>query len=418
MGAGQEFSLRSVAVSAYGPTILYSAATGGMLPLVALAARDSGATVGLAAMIMTVYSVGSLLMSVPASLITARFGERAALVSSGLISAAGMSVTALTTSLWALSLGLFAAGLGNSVFSLARQSFLSAAAPPAMRARALSTLGGTARIGTFIGPFIMAGLMSFTSLRGAFLASSLLALLAALLSWTVPDDAALARRIAPSAAPEAAEAAAASRIHVRDVFRERRRTLSTIGVAMVLLSAVRQTKYSIVPLWAAHIGLDAQTTAIIVGLSSGADMLLFYPAGRIMDLKGRWITATACFLGLGLSILAISFTTAPWTLLITAILLGLGNGFGSGIAMTLAADLSPDPGRQQFLGLWRVIQESGSLAGPATFAVVADLVSLAAALWWISLIAGAGALLVLRFLPHRPGPVTPMELRTDRSLLS
>ncbi|GAA1346753.1 MFS transporter [Falsarthrobacter nasiphocae] len=415
-----EFSLRSIAVPAYGPAILYSAATGGMLPLVALAARDAGASVGVSAMILTLYSVGSLAMSVPASLITARFGERAALIGSGLVSAAGMSVTGLTTSLWALCVGLFAAGLGVSVFQVARQSFLTVVAPPHMRARALSTLGGMARVGSFTGPFLMAFLLSFTDLRGAFLATAALAALAALLCLAVPSEEALAARVvgarlasgAPGSQRATTPAAAPGpRTRVKDVLGQRKRSLGTIGLAMVLLSAVRQTKYSIVPLWAAHIGLDAQQAAIVVGLSSAADMLLFYPAGRLMDLRGRWIMGVGCLGGMGLSIAGMSLTSGPWTLITAAVAMGLSNGLGSGIAMTLAADLSPDPGRAQFLGLWRLVQESGSLAGPASFALVVDVVSLAAGLWWMALVAFGGVALVVAYLPHRPGPVTPLEER-------
>ena len=43
-------------------------------------------------------------------------------------------------------------GAASSVYTLARQSYLTEIVPPEMRARALSTLGGTLRIGMFTGP--------------------------------------------------------------------------------------------------------------------------------------------------------------------------------------------------------------------------------------------------------------------------
>ena len=45
------------------------------------------------------------------------------------------------------------------MFSLARQAYLTEAIPIRMRARALSTLGGTFRIGLFIGPFVAAAIV-------------------------------------------------------------------------------------------------------------------------------------------------------------------------------------------------------------------------------------------------------------------
>lgn len=41
----QPFSLRGIAVAAFGPTLLYGIGTGAILPVVALTARDLGASV-------------------------------------------------------------------------------------------------------------------------------------------------------------------------------------------------------------------------------------------------------------------------------------------------------------------------------------------------------------------------------------
>ena len=44
---------------------------------------------------------------------------------------------------------------------------------------------------------------------------------------------------------------------------------------------------AVVPLWADHIGLDAALVAVIFGISSAMDMVLFYPAGSASDRFGR-----------------------------------------------------------------------------------------------------------------------------------
>ena len=46
------FSWRQVAVPVYGPTLLVSIGAGAILPLVALSARDLGASVGIAALVV------------------------------------------------------------------------------------------------------------------------------------------------------------------------------------------------------------------------------------------------------------------------------------------------------------------------------------------------------------------------------
>jgi MFS family permease len=97
----------------------------------------------------------------------------------------------------------------------------------------------------------------------------------------------------------------------------------------------------VIPLWALHIGLDPQTTSIIFGLSGAVDMLLFYPAGSVMDRLGRkWVAVPSMFV-LGLAHLLLPLTHTVVTLTLVALLMGIGNGLGAGVIMTLGADASP-----------------------------------------------------------------------------
>ncbi|MBK6887073.1 MAG: hypothetical protein IPH03_12040 [Tetrasphaera sp.] len=56
--------LRPIAVAAYGPTVLSSIGTGAVLPVLALTARDLGASVGTAAVIVSLLGVGMLAATV------------------------------------------------------------------------------------------------------------------------------------------------------------------------------------------------------------------------------------------------------------------------------------------------------------------------------------------------------------------
>jgi MFS family permease len=65
------------------------------------------------------------------------------------------------------------------------------------------------------------------------------------------------------------------------------------------------------------------------------------------------------------------------TLAFTAMLMGFGNGIGSGIVMTLAADISPEAGRPTFLGIWRELADAGSGVGPVILSAVTAVAGLA-----------------------------------------
>ena len=151
---------------------------------------------------------------------------------------------------------------------------------------------------------------------------------------------------------------------VISVLAEHRHILLTLGIGILVISAARATRQSIVPLWAESIGMDAATTAVIFGISAGVDMLLFYPGGAIMDRFGRVYVAVPTMIVLGLGFLLLPLTTGPTSVGLVAALMGLGNGISSGIVLTLGADASPPQDRAQFLGGWRVCSDLGNAAGP------------------------------------------------------
>jgi len=129
---------------------------------------------------------------------------------------------------------------------------------------------------------------------------------------------------------------------------------------------------------------------------------VFYPAGKVMDKYGRMWVAVPCTLLMGLSLLAMPFTSAPVAFVIAALVLGFGNGIGSGIVMTLAADASPVNGRTRFLGLWRLMSDIGASGGPALIAGITGLASLATGIFTIGLAGLLAAWVFWRWLPHAP----------------
>ena len=66
------FSLRKIAVPAFGPSFLFGLGEGAILPVIALTVRQLGGSVALAALMVTMIGIGSLVSNIPASLITAR----------------------------------------------------------------------------------------------------------------------------------------------------------------------------------------------------------------------------------------------------------------------------------------------------------------------------------------------------------
>jgi MFS family permease len=182
-----EFSLWRIAVPAFGPSLLFGLGEGAILPIIPLTARGMGASVPMAALIVALIGIGSLLNNIPASLITARWGERWAIVAAGLWGALGMGLCVCSAHLALFASGCFMVGMAQAVYTLARQSYLTEAVPVSYRARALSTLGGVTRIGMFAGPFLTAAAVHAFGLPAAYAIGIAAVLGAAALGARIPD---------------------------------------------------------------------------------------------------------------------------------------------------------------------------------------------------------------------------------------
>ncbi|UXH76580.1 MFS transporter [Roseateles amylovorans] len=387
------FSLRRIAVPAFGPSLLFGLGEGAILPIVPLMARDLGASVSMAAFVVTLISLGSLLNNIPASVITMRWGERWAIVAAGLWSALGMALCVLTHGLVPFAAGCFMVGMSQAVYNLARQSYLTEAVPAAYRARALSTLGGVMRIGMFIGPFLAAAAVHAFGITAAFGVGIVGVLSAAAVGARLPD--------LESSHP--AGHAAPAPVTLGRILADHQRVFLTIGLGVLLVSAVRASRQAVIPLWAEHLALAPAVASLIYGLAGGVEMLLFYPAGRVMDLKGRRWVAVPSMVIIGAAMLLMPFTTGFVTLLIAATAIGFGNGIGSGLIMTLGADHAPRHGRAYFLGVWRFLSDVGASCGPALLSVLVAGVSLAGGIAVTGGMALLAAVLLGRWIPRRGG---------------
>jgi MFS family permease len=380
-------------VPAFGPSLLFGLGEGAILPIVPLTARELGASVPIAALMVALIGIGSLFNNIPASMITIRWGERWAIVAAGVWSGLGMALCVGTSHLGLFALGCFMVGMSQSVYNLARQSYMTEAVPIEYRARALSTLGGVMRIGMFAGPFLAAGAVHVFGLSAAYVLGIVAVLGAAALGARIPD-----LEMPPVPHGQAAPASTT----IASTLRDHRRVFLTLGIGVVLVSAVRASRQAVIPLWADHLMLAPPVASLVYGLAGAVDMLVFYPAGKVMDKKGRRWVAVPSMLIMGLAMLLMPLTTGTFTLLLAALAIGFGNGIGSGMIMTLGADHSPRHGRAHFLGVWRLMSDIGSSCGPALLSFLAGSLSLAAGIAVTGLIAFAAAGTLAYWIPRRP----------------
>ncbi len=397
--------LRQIAVAAYGPTLLASIGTGAVAPIIALSARERGASVGLAALLVGALGIGQLVGDLPSGALAARIGERRALALAALVDAVGMLVAATARSVPMLFLGVLVIGLAGSLFGLARQAYLTEAVPVRLRARALSTLGGVHRIGYFVGPFLGSAAIGRWGTGAAYAIGALASLAALVLVLCARDI--------------TADHGRGARVHrsVSSIVVEHRWVLLTLGTGAMAVAGARAVREALVPLWAESVGLTPAQTSLVFGIAGAVDMLLFYPSGWVMDRYGRVAVAvpSMVILGLGMTLLPLTSTFASVT--VVAMALGLGNGISSGLIMTLGADASPAEGRSQFLGAWRLMADGGRAAGPLALSAAGAVLALSTSAVLLGGLALVGAGWLGLWVPrHDPthGEPAGRRRRSDR----
>ncbi|MCW2717150.1 MFS transporter [Pseudonocardia sp.] len=396
-------TLRSIAPSVFLPALVYEIGNGAIAPVIALTALDLGASPGTAGFMLALLGVGQILGDVPAARLADRIGDRHAMVLAAGVAVVCLLGCLLAGSLLVLGPALLVIGAANSTFYLARQSYLTEVAPVTLRARAMSTLGGSHRIGLFLGPFVGAAAIGLLGLRGAYVVAMVAATSAAVLLLVVHDvETSGARPVRGGVSP-------------REMLSRYRALFATLGLAVLAVGAVRAARQTVLPLWGDHLGLGPGQTSLVFGIASAVDMALFYPAGKVMDRYGRLAVALPSMLILGGAMMAIPLTHGVVTLTVVAMIMSFGNGIGSGIMMTLGADTAPADARTQFLAVWRLFSDSGNAAGPVVVSVVALFSTLAAGIVAIGSVGLLAAVALGIWVPRWSPYATPRSTREHRA---
>ena len=393
-----------VLVVAFLPTLIYSVGQGAIIPVIPSIAQSLGADVAFAGFIAGALLIGQAIGNLPASAVVGRIGERLSMILAALATIGGALISVTATSAWMLLLGVVLQGMMTAVFALARQSFLATYVPLRVRARAMSSLGGVFRAGMFVGPFLSAWLIGLTQTPQtnfwAFIVCSVLVVVTLLV---LPDVERAAGR--PASVRQSANPAAPSQGEgLWSTIVSRRNVLLTLGFGAGAMMMLRSARQVLLPLWGGSIGLEPGAVSVVMGIGGAIDFALFFTSGWIMDKFGRGASAVPALLGLGVGFAWLSFTggfaNAEWWFMVVTCWLALSNGIGSGIVMTLGADLADQRNPAPFLGAWRTITDASSATVPFLVSALTATAGLGVTALLFGGVGLAGAFLMARYIPR------------------
>ncbi|MEY8656326.1 MFS transporter [Brachybacterium paraconglomeratum] len=411
--------LRGLVPSVYAPSLLEFVGLAALMPVIPLLARDLGFSVPQAAALSTIFGLTSFLGPIPAGRLISRIGARAALVITGclLVVSNLLAFVLIAPALGgggdllhrtALVVLLLVMAASTQVWQLGRQAYLGTALPATMRARGMTLFGGVIRVGEVIGPLLGAVVMAAGSMAWVFLLFALTAAAGTVMvAVFLPPgearaDGAQGRR---GRAPRTTARVALDRAVLR------RMVAVGVGIAPVMMARVNRPV--IVPLLGDALGLDPVWISVVFGISAALEILLVIPAGTLMDRYGRSAVAVPCALVMGAGFLLLALLGTVWAggsdtaavlaLLLPSLLIGLGNGLGSGIVMTVGIDVSPAHGRTRYLSWWNTMLGAGRLSAPLLVTAITLLAPVAVAGAATGALCVAGGMWLSRTLPR----VTP-----------
>ncbi|MFI9633953.1 MFS transporter [Nocardia sp. NPDC051929] len=381
-------SLRPLLFTVYVPAAAYGIGMGAAAPVMALTALDLGASAAVAGLTVALVGLGQILGDIPAGQVVARLGERISIIAASTAGSIGVLLCLFAPAVPILGAGLIIVGLSNAVWGLARMSYLSEVVPFERRARAMSLFGGAMRLGFFAGPFLGAAAITGLGTRGGFVVQLIAIAIAGWLMARLPDP----QTPAAGAIPKPP-------LSLVEIARAHRALLLTLGAGSLLMGAARSSREAVLPLWADHLGVDAATASLIFGIGAGLDVLCAYPAGHLMDRYGRRFIAVPSLVILAVAYLSVPLTDSALTLGIAAIVMGIGNGIGNGVIMTIGADIAPAASRAEFLAAWRLTHDGGFFVGPLVISGLAAIGPLAVAVLAIGGVSALGAGVMARYIP-------------------
>jgi MFS family permease len=384
----QSFKLRSLVLSVYVPTALYAIGEGAIVPILPAAAERLGASLPVAGLIAGLLMAGVLLADLPAGVFVARIGERKAMIYSAVFCALGIGSSVVAPSLLLLGLGVFLVGFGHAVFGLARQVYIAQHIPYSHRARALSIIGGTFRIGAFLGPLLAALTISLFEINSVFFVAMVLWFIAAVVVSFTKEETKLHSTTTLKRT-----------LHIA---KRERKALGTIGTVAMIVAMLRSSRSIGLPLLAIAIHLAPEKTALYIGIAGAVELSLFFISGQVMDKYGRRWAAIPTLVGMSLTNLLFFVVTDAPMFLVVAITLAIANAFSAGLVLVLGADAAPDDARSEFLASFRLLVDAGAtISSPLLSLLIVITGGLAPSIAFFSALGFFGVWMANRHLPKR-----------------
>ena len=367
------------------------------------------------------FGLGRLVTSVPAGYLAQRYGRRPVLALGSAINLVGAAFVSVSFSYAWLTGWRFVSGFGGSIFLTVATIYLRDEATPETRGRLLSLQELSILAGQTLGPLLGGYLASLFGLRvplyvqALLMAASLVVIIVALPEsrWReqLAAEGATRRRAAPrtqtaqgtdaDSPPEPTNRRGAIwRLIFNPAF-------MLVGMFALMIVANRQgARFSVMPLFGREKGFGPEDLGLWISVTHFPQFFTTLASGYLSDRFGRKIPILPAIILMTLGIAAFIWAGNLWQLMLSGVLLGMGEGLGSPAGTVFFADIAP-PGLEGItIGLLRTFGGIGTVMGALVLGAIADVTSFSWSLWIDAAVLAASGIGLLIFVreTHRRRP--------------
>ena len=368
--------------------------------------REYGVTAAEVGIAVGLFGFGRLVTSLPAGYMAQRWGRRRVLGLGAAINVVGAAMVAVSFSYAWLTGWRFVSGFGGSIFLTVATIYLRDEATPEMRGRLLSLQELSILAGQTLGPLLGGYLGNIFGLRiplyaqAILMAASLAVILLALPESRWREEAESRRRAArPSTAAAAGSDATSGRQRgamARLLFSP---AFIFVGMFALMIVANRQgARFSVMPLYGGTKGFGPDALGLWISITHFPQFFTTLASGYLSDRFGRKTPILPSIILLCLGIAAFVWAGSLWQLLLSGVLLGMGEGLGSPAGTVFFADIAPPGMEGVTIGLLRTFGGVGTIAGALVLGAIADFASFPWALGIDAVILAASGIGVLIFV--------------------
>ena len=384
----------------------------------------SAAEVGIA---VGLFGFGRLVTSLPAGYLAQRYGRKSVLGLGAAINVAGAAMVSVSFSYPWLTGWRFVSGFGGSIFLTVATIYLRDEATPATRGRLLSLQELSILAGQILGPLLGGYLGDIFGLRIPLYAQAvLMAVSMGVIVFALPESRwREGQSPSPQLSPTRGEGATsaeggrsasqrsatggggASSAGGEEDFEGRQRgamwrlmlspAFIFVGMFALMIVANRQgARLSVMPLFGRAKGFEPSDLGLWISVTHFPQFFTTIASGYLSDRFGRKTPIIPSIALMCLGIAAFIWAGNLWQLLLSGVLLGLGEGLGSPAGTVFFADIAPPGMEGVTIGLLRTFGGVGTIAGALVFGAIADVAGFSWSLWIdAAILAASGIGLVL-----------------------